>query len=307
MAMTENERPRLRIGTIFLLLAMLVAGFSIAVAVMRSADTTEAAANGERAQAAEADPLETLRTRTVDNPQDQEAWSALASGYFETGQFEAAIVAYDSAVQLAPQRAALWSGRGEARIMASEHDPMPAMAVADFEQAVRLDPRDPRARYFLAVKQDLGGDHSGAIESWLGLLADTPPGAAWEADLKRTIEQVGKINRIEVASRLTKVRQPAPLLPPAARAIPGPTAQDLSQASALRPDEQREMAEGMVARLEARLKTDPRNIDGWIMLIRSRATLGQSEQARTALTKAVAANPASEAKLREQAALLGVR
>jgi cytochrome c-type biogenesis protein CcmH len=307
MAMTENKRPRLRIGTIFLLLAMLVAGFSIAVSMKRSGEGTEAAANREPAQAAAADPLATLRSRTADNPQDQEAWSALASGYFETGQFEAAIVAYDSAVQLAPQRAALWSGRGEARIMASERDPMPSQAVADFEQSIKLDPRDPRARYFLAVKQDLGGDHSGAIESWLGLLADTPPGAAWEADLKRTIEQVGKINRIEVASRLAKVRQPAPSLPPAARAIPGPTAQDLSQASALRPDEQREMAEGMVARLEARLKTDPRNIDGWIMLIRSRTTLGQSEQARTALAKALAANPASEAKLREQAALLGVR
>jgi cytochrome c-type biogenesis protein CcmH len=307
MAMTENERPRLRIGTIFLLLAMLVAGFSIAVSVKRSADVTEAAANGEPLQAAAADPLEALRTRTVDNPKDQEAWSALATGYFETGQFEAATAAYDSALKLAPQRAVLWSGRGEARVMASERDPMPIQAVADFEQAIKLDPRDPRARYFLAVKQDLGGDHSGAIESWLALLADTQPGAAWEADLRRTIEQVGKINRIEVASRLAKVRQPSPLLPPAARAIPGPTAQDLSRASALRPDEQRKMAEGMVARLEARLKADPRNIDGWIMLIRSRATLGQSEQARAALAQAVAANPASEAKLREQAGLLGIR
>jgi cytochrome c-type biogenesis protein CcmH len=307
MAMTENGRPRLRIGTIFLLLAMLVAGFAIAVSVKRSAEKSETAANAKQTQAAVADPLEALRARTLENPRDTEAWSALASGYFETGQFEAAITAYDAALQLAPQRAALWSGRGETRIMASAQDPMPAMAAADFEQAVRLDPRDPRARYFLAVKQDLAGDHSGAIESWMALLADTPPGAVWEADLRRTIEQVGKINRIEVASRLAKVRQPAPRLPPAARAIPGPTAQDLSQATALRPDEQREMAEGMVARLEARLKSDPRNIDGWIMLIRSRVTLGQSDQARSALANAVEANPASEAKLREQAALLGVR
>lgn len=306
--MTENGRPRIRIGTVVLLLAMLVAGFSIAVSLRRTAPASDNPSGSDQAQSANlADPIGTLRARVADKPEDLEAWSALASGYFETGQFAEAVSAYDAALKLAPQRAALWSARGEARIMASARDPMPVLAVNDFERAVAIDAKDPRGRYFIAVKQDLAGDHAGAIASWLALLADTPPGAAWEADLRRTIEQVGKINRIEVASRLAKVRQPAAQMPTVARAIPGPTAKDLSQASALRPDQQRAMAEGMVARLESRLKDDPRNIDGWIMLIRSRMTLGQPDRARSALNSAVAANPAEAAKLREQAALLGLR
>ena len=257
---------------------------------------------------AASDPMTTLEARVKDQPDDGEAWSALAGAYFESGRFDAAVNAYDAALKLSPQRSALWSGRGEARVMASAHDPMPAAAVADFEQAVTRDPRDPRARYFLAVKQDLAGDHQGAITSWLALLADTPPGAVWEADLRRTIEQAGKVNRIEVGKRLAAGRQPAPALPaPTMSNVAGPSAEDISRASAIRPAEQRQMAEGMTARLEDKLKRNPNNVDGWIMLIRSRINLGQMDQARAALKAAVAANPVQAAQLREQAAALGLR
>ena len=191
--------------------------------------------------------------------------------------------------------------------MASAHDPMPASAVADFEQAIALDPKDPRARYFLAVRQDLSGNHRGAIDSWLALLADTPPGAAWEADLRRTIEQAGKINHIAVAQQLAAVKQPAAQLPRPTSMLPGPSQEDINRASAMRPSDQRQMAEGMVARLEGKLKSDPSNVDGWIMLIRSRMTLGQPDLARAALASAVAANPGKAVHLREQATALGVR
>ncbi|MFX7549094.1 hypothetical protein ABTJ50_22380, partial [Acinetobacter baumannii] len=74
-----------------------------------------------------------------------------------------------------------------------------------FRRAVAIDPKDPRARYFLAVARDLKGEHRGAIDDWLALLKDTPPGAPWEADLRRTIEQVGKINHIDVAQQLSAI------------------------------------------------------------------------------------------------------
>src|SRR3546814_5738329 len=68
------------------------------------------------------------------------------------------------------------------------------------------DLKEPRARYFLAVKKDLAGEHRGAIDDWFALLADTPQGAPWEPDLRRTIEQVGAIHKIEVKSRLAKTQ-----------------------------------------------------------------------------------------------------
>jgi cytochrome c-type biogenesis protein CcmH len=306
--MSESEQPRRRFGTIVLLVALLVAGFAIAVAVMRGGRSGAIAPGFPATSAAEnTDPLAALEARTKDKPDDGEAWSALASGYFESGRFDEAITAYDKALDLAPRQAALWSGRGEARVMASTHDPMPGAAASDFARAVALDPKDPRARYFLAVGQDLTGDHQGAIDAWLALLADTPPGAAWEADLRRTIEQAGKINKISVAAQLAAIRQIAPLAATAMPAVVGPSAEDIARASAMRPAEQREMAEGMVARLEEKLKANPANVDGWIMLIRSRVNLGELDKANAALAAAVTANPGSATKLREQAAALGVR
>ena len=299
--MTQVLQRRWRGGTILLLLALAVAGFVIGTKLVRGPAPAAS-------PSAASDPLTTLEARVKDQPDDGEAWSALAGAYYDAGRFDEAVTAYDAAVKLAPQRAVLWSGRGEARVMASPRDPMPAAAAADFEQALARDPRDPRARYFLAVKLDLAGDHQGAIDRWLGLLADTPPGAVWEADLRRTLEQAGKINRIDVAKRLAAVRQPAPALPaPGIAAVAGPSAADIARASAMRPAEQRQMAEGMTARLADKLKRDPANVDGWIMLIRSRVNLGQMDQARAALETAVAANPGKTAQLREQAAALGLR
>ncbi len=297
---------RWNLATIALLLAVAVAGFAISVAVLRGTGATTVVA-GPTGAPANTDPLAALEARTLEKPDDGEAWSALASGYFESGKFIEAVTAYDKAIGLNPNRAVLWSARGEARVMASRRDPMPTAALADFRKAVALDPKDPRARYFLAVSLDLAGNHQGAIDAWLALLADTPKGASWEADLRRTIEQTGKIYGIAVAPKLAAVTQPAGLPAAAPAGLPGPTAEQLSAASAMRPDEQRAMAEGMVERLETRLKGDPKNVEGWTMLIRSRINLGQADKAKAALDAAVTANPASAAQLREGAAALGLR
>lgn len=306
--MAEGQTRHWRVGTWLLLAAILGLGVSIGIALRRYDGASVVTSDQAAALAGDSgDPMNVLEAQTRDNPQDGGAWSALAGAYYESGRFEDAVAAYDTALKLSPQQASLWSGRGEARVMASAHDPMPPAAAADFEHAVSLDPKDPRARYFLAVKQDLSGDHQSAIDSWLALLGDTPPGAAWEADLRRTITQAAKINHIDVAAKLAAVQQPAAQLPAPAPALPGPSAEDINRASALRPSEQHTMAEGMVARLEAKLKSDPANVDGWIMLVRSRMTLGQPDLARQALTNAVAANPGQAARLHEQAAALGVR
>ncbi|MBT0670971.1 tetratricopeptide repeat protein [Novosphingobium profundi] len=250
--------------------------------------------------------LDALEAAARSTPGDVEAWRRLGLARYDARHFAEAARAYETASRLAPKDAALWSALGEARVMASAHDPMPAAASAAFTRALELDAGDPRARYFDAVRQDLAGDHEGAIASWLALLADTPPGAPWRADLVRTIEQVGKINAIPVAQRLSAIAPPAPAAG-AMGAIPGPSPAQLAQARAIRPEEQRAMAQDMVARLEARLAGDPGNVEGWVMLMRSRLTLGEPDKAARALTDARAANPSRADYLEEQARRLGLR
>ena len=315
--MTQHAQGTFRAGTAALLIAALVAAFAIGFAISRGDGEAPASAQA-LAAAASAPSLAELEEAAKASPKDANAWQRLGLAYFTDNRFADAAQAYGKATAIDAAQPLLWSALGEARVMASARDPMPAEAVSAFERAIALDPKDPRARYFLAVKRDLGGDHAGALDDWLALLAETPRDAPWRADLIRTIEQVGRINEVDVAAKLAAAgeRSPAPpaaaasaasaALPIAAQAIPGPSAQDLAAASALRPDEQAAMAQGMVARLENRLRDDPANVQGWVMLMRSRMTLGEPDKAAKALKDALAANPGQAAFLREQAQVLGV-
>jgi cytochrome c-type biogenesis protein CcmH len=306
--MTQEAIARMPFGKIALLLAAIVAAFAVGIAIMRTPASTVSTETSARS-ASGPQSLDMLEQRTQAQPDDVSAWRQLGAAYFELERYGEAARAYERASTLAPQTPAIWSALGEARVMASRTDPMPAPAADAFRRALSLDAKDPRARYFLAVKRDLADDHTGAIDDWLALLADSPGDAPWRADLIRTIEQVGKINKIDVAERLaaTGAKSPAPAIPVAARGIPGPNAQDLAAATAIPPSQQHEMAEGMVARLEGRLKEQPNDPDGWIMLIRSRATLGQLDKAGQALRDAIAANPGQADMLRQQANMLGVK
>ncbi|TCM19663.1 cytochrome c-type biogenesis protein CcmH [Novosphingobium sp. PhB165] len=296
-----------------LVVAGLVAASAVGVAVWRGSENRpEAAAAG--AIAPSADPVGTLEQAAHDAPADATAWQKLGLAYFTQNRYGEAADAYARAAAIAPDKAVLWSALGEARVMASEHDPMPEPALEAFRKAASLDKADPRARYFLAVKRDLDGDHGGALDDWLELLRVSPADAPWRTDLVRTIQQVATINHIDVTKKLAEAQAlPAAALPHAAemplaaQGIPGPSAGDIAAAARMAPHEQREMADGMVARLEARLAAEPSNVDGWIMLMRSRMTLGESDKARKALADAIAANPARAGELRQQAEVLGIR
>ncbi len=293
--------------------AILIAAFVLLAAAIGYAiwrDSAPSSADpATQAAGAPSDQLAALEARTKSEPNSAEAWTALGAARFDLSDFAGAAAAYEKAAALSPDSAGLWSALGEARVMGSDSDPMPAAALAAFDKAIALDAKDPRARYFLAVKKDIGGDHKGAIDDWFALLADTPQGAPWEADLRRTIEQVGQIHKIDVAARLTAT-QPRALtadeMPVAARAIPGPSRSDMEAASQLPKGQQDQMIEGMVSGLEAKLKANPADVDRWIMLMRSRMTLGETAKAAQALKDGIAANPGAAGRLKAQAQLLGV-
>lgn len=299
-----------RIGNIALGVAAIGAVGAVGYTVHRHRSapgvTTTAAA-----QTAKTAPLNDLQQQVRDHPDDVAAWRALGTSQMDTADYSSAVTSFRHATALDATNAEGWSALGEALVMASPRDPMPADALASFKKAKAIDGKDPRARYFLAVSKDLSGDHKGAIADWLALLKDTPDGAPWEADLKRTIEQVGKINGIPVTDRLAALEPVAaqPSLPDkslAAAAIPGPSPEQMHAAAALSPQQQSTMIDGMVASLESKLAADPSNVAGWVMLMRSRMTLNQPAKAAKALKDAIAANPARAQRLKQEAAVLNV-
>ncbi len=250
--------------------------------------------------------ISSLEAKLKADPNDAEGWRMLGWSFFQTQRYAEAAMAYKRATVLKPDNGDYWSSLGEALVTAGPGN-VPPEAKAAFEKAVALDPKDPRARYFLGVAKDMAGDHKGAIDDWFALLKDTPAGAPWEADVRRTIEAVGQKDKIEVASRLAALRPAAPATGTAGAAIPGPNPDQMRAAAGLPPGQQEAMIAGMVEGLAAKLKANPKNVEGWIMLMRSYTTLGRGSDAAAAYRSAVAANPSAKSDLDEAAKTLGVR
>lgn len=312
MANSSTEaRARPTLATIALIGAGIVAAASAAVAISRSGGDRASAPAGPHPGAVDGKQAPSIEqmvagveARLKQNPDNPADWRMLGWSYFEMRDFARSAAAYRRASELEPNRAENWSSLGEALQVASQQ--VVPEAQAAFERALRLDPADPRARYFRAVQKDLGGEHRQAVDEWLALLKDTPAGAPWEADLRRTIVEAAQKNRIDLAGRMP-AEAPAPS--PATAGIPGPTPEQLAAASSIPPAQQDEMVRGMVDRLAGRLKSNPRDAQGWIRLMRARMVLGETDAASAALRTGLATfkgDKAVEAQLNRAASELGV-
>jgi cytochrome c-type biogenesis protein CcmH len=240
-----------------------------------------------------------LEFRLKGDPSDVAGWRMLGWSRLQTGRPSEAALAYERAVALASDDAATWSSLGEAYLA----DAKVAKARPAFARALALDPKEPTARFSLALLKAQAGNGKGAVEDWLAMLDDAPPGAEWAGDVRAKASSVARDIGMDISARLPKA---APVEAPA---IPGPTAQQMASASALPAGEQQAMIDGMVARLAARLADSPRDVEGWARLMRAQMVLGQSDAAAMALKSGLAAfadDPAAQARLRATATALNV-
>ena len=296
-------------SSLALIAATLVAAAAVATAISRSSDreTETVAVHGsakpDQPVGSVEENIRQLAARLMREPNDPAGWRMLGWSYFETGDLMDSAAAYRRAAQIEPENAENWSSLGEALQTASTD--VSAEATAAFARALKLDRTDPRARYFTAVQKDLQGHHDAAIVDWLALLRDTPRGAPWEADLRRTIVQVAEKHHINVSGKMPAMPQGAA----ATAGIPGPTPEQLAAASSIPPEQQSEMVKGMVDRLANRLRQNPKDTDGWMRLMRSRMVLGEIEAAREAHKSGLAAfkqDSTARAKLDRAARELGI-
>lgn len=307
--MTEKRVPASRLA-LFAAAAIAIVAVGVAVSRNRAPAPASAAAASASPQPDVDTMISSLEAKLKADPNNPEGWRMLGWSFFETGKFAEAAMAYQKATQLAPNNAEYWSSLGEALVLAGSGEKIPDDASAAFKKALAIDPKDPRARYFTGVEQDMAGKHVQAIDTWFALLKDSPADAPWQADVRKTIEQVADKEKIDVKARLAALKPLAPAAPtgPAAalNGIPGPTREQMAAASQLPSGQQEAMVRGMVDSLAAKLKADPKQPDRWMMLIRSRMMLGQGREAAQALQQAIAANPDSRADLVQAARTLGV-
>ena len=228
-----------------------------------------------------------LRTRLEADPGNADHWRLLARSYAAVGADVEAAAAYARLIELVPEAIELRGDYGEALIRAEDGFVGPR-AVASFEFTLARVPDDPRALYYLALRDAQNGEVLKAARGWVRILRTAPADAPFRPAIHEILDTVIAEAGLDRAALDIPAGQAPPMQP---EVRPGPSAEDVAAAAALPEDQQLEMIRAMVARLEARLTGETGDIEGWLKLARSRAVLGEPEQAVAALERALAANP----------------
>lgn len=238
------------------------------------------------------------------DPNNADGWVLYARTESMIGDWKTAGAAYAKGIALGDKSADVLAGYGEMLVLQADGIVPPA-AQESFVEAVAADPKNDVARYYLALADSQAGEDRRAIARWLALAADLPEDSPMRESIGRAVNQAAKAGGI-AAPALPQGRpaEPAPQ-PDAAAAQPGPNPQQMAAAAQLPEGERKQMIEGMVTQLAARLQAQPNDLDGWLRLGRSYAVLGDSDKAAAAFQHAVALKPDDAAiKLQEFQALI---
>ncbi|MDP4004174.1 c-type cytochrome biogenesis protein CcmI [Methylobacterium sp. NEAU K] len=221
-----------------------------------------------------------IEARLARDPNDARGWAVLAPVYMRTGRFDDAARAFGNIARLKGETADILADWGEALTAAGDGTVSPE-AKALFAKAQAKDANVPKARFYLARAAEQAGDTGEAIRQLTALEAAGPADAPWLGLVRQTLARLKG--------------EPAPVATP--------------QAPQGIPAEQQAAIRGMVDGLDARLKAGGGTPDEWLRLVRSRAVLGERDQAVAALARArvaLAGNPPGLAQVEDGARILGL-
>ncbi|MBM6581397.1 c-type cytochrome biogenesis protein CcmI [Microvirga sp. BT689] len=194
-----------------------------------------------------------IEAHLAKNPQDGRGWEVIAPVYLRMGRIDDAVKAYEAAVRYQSPDAVRLSNYGEALVLAKD-GLISAEAQGAFEQAIKLDPSAPKAKFYLARAAVQDGQGEKARTILQSLLASSPADAPWVDAVRQELAALGA---------------PQPEAAPAGAPQVGP-----------------EAIAGMVAGLASRLETQGGSAEEWTRLMRSYAVLGQRDKAADAARRA---------------------
>ena len=229
----------------------------------------------------------------IANPTDGRGWDVLAPVYMRMGRADDAVTAYRNSIRLLGSSSARESGLGEA-ISAASGGIVTADARSAFEDALKSDPTNPKARYFLGLALAQEGKTADAAIVWRQLADGVPADSPWRSVVEQAIAQA--------EGRAPQQNQTA--------GAPAPNQDQIDAAASMSAGDRTAMIEGMVATLDEKLRQNPRDPEGWLRLVRSYQVLGKTDQAQDALGRAYAAlgrDSDDGRKLTELAGSLGLK
>jgi len=216
------------------------------------------------------------------NPADGSGWDVLAPIYFKMQRLGDAELAYRNAIRLQGTSPGRMNGLGEV-LLAGNDGIVTDDARSAFEEALRLDPKDSRAQFYLALALEQAGKKTEALAAFQALAKASPADAPWLPLVQEHI--AANSGGAPVAGLPAQAPSNAP---------GGPSESDVEAAAGMSATDRNAMIRGMVEGLDAKLKEDPNNFEGWMRLIRSYAMLGEKDKAITALKAGLAAFPSEQ-------------
>lgn len=219
----------------------------------------------------------------AENPQDARGWDVLAPVYFRLGRYADAENAYRQAINLSGSTAARQAGLGEA-ITADGGGVVSADAEAAFQRALDLEPTASKPRFFLAMAKAQEGQTDAARTMWKAMQDDLPANSPWRGAVEQALAQLGPSDG---GAGAAVAEGPAEAVAPSD--APGPSKDQMAAAAQMAPKDRMAMIEGMVSRLDQRLREEPGDAEAWQRLVRSYLVLGHKEKAADALKRGVAA------------------
>ncbi|WP_105371650.1 c-type cytochrome biogenesis protein CcmI [Neorhizobium huautlense] len=215
------------------------------------------------------------------NPNDGAGWDLLAPIYFRTMRLGDAEMAYRNAIRLLGASSERLAGLGET-LIATNDGIVTEDARSVFEEAVKLDPKNPRSRFYVGLGFEQAGRTVEARAAFEAIAKESPPEAPWMQLVNQHIAKNGGT----VAPNPDTDTGGVP-------ALGNPTQEDMAAAGAMTQSDRQAMIRGMVDSLAARLKEDPNNLEGWVRLVRSYSVLGEKEKAEEALKSGLKQFPSS--------------
>jgi cytochrome c-type biogenesis protein CcmH len=196
-----------------------------------------------------------------DKQNDGHGWEVLAPVYMHMGRYRDAVRAWQHAIANLGDSADREENLGEALVAAADGIVTDEARKA-FDQALLIDRDSVDARFYIGLAAKQHGRPDEAAKIWRELIAEAPPD--WTDTVREALAQLDE---------------------------PSVTA---TGDAAISEQQQAAMIRTMVEGLSERLKTDGKDPEGWLRLVRSYNVLGKRDMAQTAVAdarRALASDP----------------
>jgi len=205
--------------------------------------------------------IEHLQQHLAANPEDQEQWNLLGQVARKAQAFSVAANAYGALVRLDPADSQWRLQQLDAYILMARGQITPAANLL-LQALLEAEPSHPAGHYYMGLAQLQAGDKEAAKAIWNALADRSPPNAPWMPTLQRQLSELG-------------------VTPPKL------SQEQINDVEKMSPKQQEAFVRSMIERLASRLESAPDDAEGWVMLARSQAALGEKDAAIATLTRAL--------------------